>query len=498
LIQETPVPLREMRWDRPALSPYPFIMKILHTVASLDPASGGPARSVPQLALALAEVGHEVGLWSPEIGDRRPEIGVQRPVTEERGVWDRVKANTPRRNSGARGLADLGQGAAGKIRVFSGDFTAALADYGVPDLVHDHGIWLPCHREVAKECQRRGISRITSPRGMLEPWALNHKKWKKKLAWWLYQRRDLQGSALLHATAESESDQLHRLGLLPSLAVIPNGVAVPKAPNVESWMLNDECNIQTHEAMAEYQVSYIQNTKFKTQNQTRTALFLSRIHPKKGLPLLLEAWAKVKPDGWQLRIMGPDEGGHVVELKRMCQKLGLRCADAANVEHRTSNIECRKEEDDDVMASYAVGDNWARPAVATLPDVEFSGPLEGDEKWAAFRDADLFILPTHSENFGIAVAEAMAAGLPVITTHGAPWELLEQENCGWWVPVSAEGIAAALDDATRRSPEELALMGARGRAVVAERFSWDRIAQEMIACYEWVLGGSVRPDCVRN
>ena len=94
------------------------------------------------------------------------------------------------------------------------------------------------------------------------------------------------------------------------------------------------------------------------------------------------------------------------------------------------------------------------------------------------------------------VGEALAQGLPVITTHGAPWQLLESERCGWWVPVSVDGIAAALDDATRRSPEELIAMGERCRAVVAERFSWDRIAGEFIDCYRWVLGEGVKPGCV--
>lgn len=146
-----------------------------------------------------------------------------------------------------------------------------------------------------------------------------------------------------------------------------------------------------------------------------------------------------------MRIVGPDEGGHLAEVKALVQRAGL-------------NESC-----------------------------EFPGSAEGGALHWEYRNADLFILPSHTENFGMVVGEAMAHGLPVITTHGAPWQLLETEHCGWWVPVSVEGIAAALEDATRRSPEELAAMGARGRAVVEERFAWDRIAKEMIACYEWVL-----------
>jgi glycosyltransferase involved in cell wall biosynthesis len=178
------------------------------------------------------------------------------------------------------------------------------------------------------------------------------------------------------------------------------------------------------------------------------------LHPIKGLPLLLEAWAKVRPSNWILNIVGPDEGGHRAVLDRQVEMLGLS------------------------------------------DRIRFSGPLTGVAKAHAFHEAELFILPTHSENFGIAVAEAMAHRLPVITTEGAPWELLQSERCGWWVPVSVDGIAAALDDATSRAPEELAAMGERGQAVVAQRFAWNGIAQQFIDCYRWILGQGSKPDCV--
>lgn len=84
----------------------------------------------------------------------------------------------------------------------------------------------------------------------------------------------------------------------------------------------------------------------------------------------------------------------------------------------------------------------------------------------------------------------------MITTHGAPWKLLEEESCGWWVPVSVDGIAAALEDATQRSDEELAAMGARGRKIVEERFAWEGIARQMSECYEWLLGGGAVPECM--
>ena len=364
-------------------------MRILLTVASLRPETGGPARSVPGLANALVNQGLEVHVWSPDV----PAV----PTDPVGFVLHR------------------------------GTLEETLNQIKPLDLIHDNGLWLPMNHRIAMAAKRRGIPRIVSPRGMLEPWALNQKKWKKRLAWWLYQRRDLQSASALHATAESESGQFKRLGLHAAVRIIPNGVDVVKTEKLKSEKLKGE---------------------------TRTALFLSRVHPKKGLPLLLEAWAKVRPENWNLHVVGPDEGGHRAELENQVVMLGL-------------------------------GDS-----------IRFSGPLTGDAKAAVFRESSLFILPTHSENFGIAVAEAMAHGLPVITTHGTPWKLLEEKNCGWWTPISTDGIAAALDDATRRSPEELAAMGERGRTVVEERFAWEGIARQFVECYEWVLGGGDKPCSV--
>ncbi len=145
--------------------------------------------------------------------------------------------------------------------------------------------------------------------------------------------------------------------------------------------------------------------KRKTKRaNVKIALFLSRLHPGKGLMDLVGAWQRVRPEGWKMRVIGPDVCGHKAE----------------------------------VMA--AVRD-------AKLESMfEFAGELNDDEKWQEYVDADLFIHPTHSENFGISVAEALAAGVPVITTKGAPWEELMEESgrCGWWVDIGVEGLDVRL------------------------------------------------------
>ncbi|MDB4508443.1 glycosyltransferase, partial [Akkermansiaceae bacterium] len=358
--------------------------------ASLEPSSGGPARSVPQLALAQARQGAEVGLWSPD------------PSHE--------------------GLADLSSGESTKLQIFSGNFSQSLDVFGVPDLVHDHGIWLPCHREVVKICNERSIPRIVSPRGMLEPWALNHKKWKKRLAWWLYQKRDLQSAVALHATAEQEVANLQRLGLKKSAIILPNGVDLP----------------------------VIEHGSVTTSSREKTALFLGRTHPIKNLPSLVRAWAKVLPSGWSMRVVGPDEDGHLSKLKNLVDQAAL-------------------------------SESWS-----------FEASLEGDAKWQAMSDADLFILPSYSENFGIVVAEALASGTPVITTTGTPWQGLQEHDCGWWVNPSIQEIGEALQVATSLDQKELQAMGARGRAWVTEEFAWPAIAAKVEQFYEQLLSARLK------
>jgi glycosyltransferase involved in cell wall biosynthesis len=378
-------------------------------MVSLEPASGGPARSVPQLAAALIKLGHDVGLWSLLPCPEMLSDGMQKSGMHQ----------------------------------FSGSFSVTLTEFGKPDLVHDHGVWRPCHHQVARECARRTIPLIVSPRGMLEPWALQQKRWKKQTAWWLYQRRDLRAARCLHATAEAESKQLRRLGLKQPIALVPNGVELPEVGG--RW---EEVRGQRTEERD-------QRSEVRGQRSgVRTALFISRIHPKKGLLNLVAAWSRVRPSGWRMVVCGPDECGHTEQVKRAVAEAGLS------------------------------------------GEFEFKPLVYGAEKEALYASADLFILPTFSENFGIAVAEALAAEMPVITTTGAPWEELRTRQCGWWIDIGAKPLAATLREAISLSDQERYEMGRRGRRLVEEKYSWPKIGREMLAVYQWVLGLGPKPECI--
>ena len=332
------------------------------------------------------------------------------------------------------------------IQVFRSSESCGSENQDAPDIVHFHGTWSPALARHWWHWHKMGVPCMLTVHGMLEPWALAHKRLKKQVAWSVYQKRILNRCQLLHATSEREASNLRALGLRPPIALIPWGIEMPTFERTGDTKQGDVGTAPR--ATISNPLSPI--------SHPRTALFVGRLYPVKGLPLLIEAWDRLRPPGWRVQLVGPDEAGHRAELESQISRAGLS----------------------DVF--------------------EFTGALEGRALQQAYASADLLVMPSHTENFGMAVAEGMSHGLPVITTHGAPWKLLEEERCGWWVPISVDGIAAALADATHRSPAELAAMGARGRQVVAERFAWDGIARQFIDCYQWLLGEREVPDCVRK
>lgn len=377
--------------------------RILHSVASLSEDKGGPSRTVPSLCEALADTGQAlVSLVTARSANNLlppPEkvAAYEVPAYQESRWIDNCKAFT---------------------KVLSSMCLEARVQ-----LIHDHGQWLGNNRAAAKVSRDQDLPRIVSPRGMLSPWSLRYRRWRKRLAWLLFARRDLQSAQVIHATSELEARELRLLGVRSPIAVIPNGVEILS------------CRICKHD------LGY------------RRALFVSRIHPKKGLLNLIDAWSQINTEGWELLIAGPDECGHAKQVRERI-------------------AECR------------------------AANVRVVGPVQGQAKQDLFSSADLFVLPSYSENFGVVVAEALAAGVAVITTHGTPWALLEQERCGWWIPPEVQHLRDALVEAMSMDVGELHAMGGRGQDVARRAFSWNAVATQMLEVYRWQIVGGSFPSTV--
>ena len=132
-----------------------------------------------------------------------------------------------------------------------------------------------------------------------------------------------------------------------------------------------------------------------------------------------------------------------------------------------------------------------------LPRVSFVGVINGHAKYEFLADADIYVLPSDTENFGVTAAEALASGTPVIASQGTPWQGIEREKCGRWVPIGVEPLVMALDELMSTSDEERVAMGARGREWMGRDFSWKGIGAKMKATYEWLLGKGEKPEWVR-
>jgi len=303
-------------------------------------------------------------------------------------------------------------------------------------IIHSHGLWIQVSRDSAMIARDKHKPHIVSPRGMLEPWALNNSKLKKMIAGWVFQNRALREVACLHATAQQEAEAFRQFGLKNPIAVIPNGVDA------------EEYVCKTDRAII--------NINWSQLKGKRLVLFMSRVHPKKGLINLAKVWASLakKYSDWHLVIAGPDENGHEAEIRYEIEKAGVE------------------------------------------DQVTFTGPAYGEDKKQLLAACDLFVLPTFSENFGIVIAEALASGKPVITTKGTPWQELETHQCGWWIDIGIDPLEAAIKNAMELSDIDRREMGLRGRKLIENNYSWPIVSKQMVSVYKWLLGREARPGCV--
>ncbi|HEX4413387.1 MAG TPA: glycosyltransferase [Lacipirellulaceae bacterium] len=302
------------------------------------------------------------------------------------------------------------------------------------DVGHLHVLWM--HTSIIMRSWSRHHRKpyLTTLHGMLDPWALRNSRWKKELSAVLYERSCLNEAACVQTFSRSELRSAREFGLNNPICVIPNGIDIPQLCGVPApWEVNGK----------------------------KTLLYLGRLHPKKGLVNLLGAWRKLRTashtglENWQLAIAGWSQGGHEAELKELTAAYGIQS------------------------------------------EVKFLGPLYGDVKAGAYCGAEAVVLPSFSEGLPMAVLEAWAYRKPVLLTPQC--NLPEGAAIGAAIEVApevdtlAEGLASLIE----ASDAERAQMGERGWELVNQKFTWPKVAAEMLSVYGWLVGGGPAPASVQ-
>lgn len=361
-------------------------MKIIHYIPSIDRMAGGISTYMQVLAKPLGTMA---------------EVHIMTHASENPLPMENCKVHDIPR-----------------YRPFSGVWKKAvvdLLDSVRPDIVHVNCCWTPDCAMIQRLAQKRGYKVVLTPHGMLEPWIIKRHYWTRKVpALWLYQKAAVQRADCVQATAESERDNLLKLGYNSNIKVVRLGIDAESIEMKKSW------------------------------KKTRQILFLSRVHVKKGINFLVEAADVLRNElqGYKILVAGEGDADYVEALKRMICDRGLQ----------------------DI--------------------VQLIGGVYGDEKWRLFQTSDFFVLPTHSENFGLAIAESLASGTPVITTVGTPWSDLNSSEAGAWIEIGTETLVETLRRFLSLSEDELETMGRNGRKLIETKYSAHVMAEQMMEVYK--------------
>jgi glycosyltransferase involved in cell wall biosynthesis len=391
-------------------------MKVGFLVSSVSRAAGGLFQSVRGLAKAVTCASASARVFG--IRDEQSTVDLQ--------DWQPLSVQTFRPQLRAWG--------------YSKQLLPAMRGADL-DILSIHGLWKYCSVASLRWHRRMALPYIVHPHGMLESWALQNAKWKKRIAALLYENQHLRGAACLRALCEAEAQSIRAYGMRNPICVIPNGVDLPDLSKVPT--------LQAH-AFAEGR---------------KVLLYLGRLHPKKNVANLIRAWKQILNSHpstrayWVLAIAGWSQRGYEQKLKHLAGDL----------------------------------DTVATPERASIA---FLGPRFGTDKNECYRACDAFIMPSLSEGLPMTVLEAWAHAKPVLMTPECNLPEGFGGEAALQIGTGPEEIAAGLKQVIEMSDDDRRAMGNRGRDLAATTFSWPRIGEQMCSVYEWVLGGGPPPEVI--
>lgn len=399
-------------------------MRILQIIPSISLVYGGPSQMVLGLSAALSNQGINVTILTT---DSNGDIG-QTPLD--------VPLNQPIQQDGYNIIYFR----CSPFRRYK--FSLSLLQWlnnhiKEFDLAHIHALFSPISTAAATIARYHHLPYIIRPCGMLDPADLRKKKQLKQIYAALLERPNLAGAAAIHFTSKQEAKISERFGIssagkipLPQDLVIPLGVkTIADTLSVKSLANQFSLNL--------------------VDAQIPQILFMSRIEPKKGLNLLIPALEKILAQGIKFNFI----------------------LAGSNPQDADYEMKIKEQIDNSPLARHTI----------------MTGFVTGEIKTYLLQNADLFVLPSYYENFGIAVAEAMAAGTPVVISDRVHiWEDIQQAEAGWVGPLEVDAIASlitiALLDADERKRR-----GLNGREYARRHYSWDAIAQQTIQAYQQIL-----------
>uniref|UniRef100_A0A7C3SI79 Glycosyltransferase n=1 Tax=Desulfobacca acetoxidans TaxID=60893 RepID=A0A7C3SI79_9BACT len=389
---------------------------VIHVTASLSPRGSGVFRAVLGLASAQGAAGHRVTVVGQRDKDTDGPLHLP-PLT--------CKLKSKR----VLGPQRLG---------FSPSLAVELASLSAhADILHGHGLWMFPNWVAGWIARYRRRPLVVAPHGCLDPWALAAPSWQKRLAWKLFDQRNLASAACLQALCPQEITAFRRLGLMAPIALLPNGVNLGEYGRLPRRRVFEEA--------------------FPSAHGRKIILFLSRLHPKKGLLPLVQAWGRIRPKypDWLLVLAGPDETGHRSAVEQAAQEAGAS------------------------------------------PGLLFTGPLQGTLKLAAFGAAEFLVLPSFSEGFPLVLLEALACRLPLLITPQCNFTEAVEAGAGFFIDSpTPQATEIGLELMLSLSSEELRAMGDKGRQLVERHYTWDRVAQKSGELYRWLLGEASPPPFV--